>query len=470
MKSSVRSLIHDEITSDYVAPRPGLAHRVLSALPEARVEVRRRGRATLQALGVVMGALALIVAMTGIRAARGDLALPAGLPLGMGGLHPPAAAYSIVDAQFVSADRAWIVAQLQEHGGPTVVMNTIDGGVTWREQFRIPDGAGYGSLRFWNARDGELVEMVPSTLPPTKVPGAPGSSNMVPRAYQTHDGGAHWHLVDRPVDWKGIGADAFFLTQRDGWRVIPVFHGVTPDSASVQRTSDGGAHWSTIGSLSQGAWLGALSFSDSQTGWLAASASKTAEWDGNGKPVPATPPAALLWISRDGGRSWQPAAFPLPAEAEANDVHVEAPVFFGPQNGVLEFEVMGPPLTFQPPATRGKPLPQGWLHSYVVTTSDGGRHWSQPMRTPGGLQEGGAFFFDANHWLMSSGPDLSETRDGGRTWTTRQVLADGLSFSLAPWNYIDARTIWSQVGPNRLVRSTDGGAHWTSVVPPTISR
>ena len=472
MKPSVRSLIHDEVMAEYEAPHPGLAERVLRNLPEAGPRpARHPGGTMLQTLAVVVAALVVALAVVGIRVAKGDLALPAGLPLGIGGLHPPAASYFIADAQFISADTAWIVAQLHEHSGPTVVMKTTDGGQTWHEQFRIPDDTGYSGLRFWNARDGELTEMVPSMVPPTKVPGAPGSSNMVPRLYRTQDGGAHWQLVDRPVDWMGIGADSFFLDQQDGWRLVPVFHGVTPDSATVQRTRDSGLHWSTIGILPQGAWLGALSFSDAQTGWLGASASKSFEWDANGTPVPSTPPASLLWVTHDGGHSWQPVAYPLPAEAAANNVHLEPPIFFGARDGLLEFEIMGPPPTFRPEgAARPPTTTQGWTHSYIVTTSDGGRHWSAPMRTPGGLQEGGAFFFDARHWLMASGPELSETVDGGRTWTTRQVLADGLAFSLAPWNYIDARTIWSQVGPDRLVRSTDGGAHWTSVTPPAIDR
>jgi photosystem II stability/assembly factor-like uncharacterized protein len=85
-----------------------------------------------------------------------------------------------------------------------------------------------------------------------------------------------------------------------------------------------------------------------------------------------------------------------------------------------------------------------------------------------GLQEGGASVLDAQHWLMSSGPELNETFDAGRTWTTNHVLAKGLSFALAPWNYIDSKTIWSQLNPNMLVRSTDGGVHWTAVTPPVI--
>jgi photosystem II stability/assembly factor-like uncharacterized protein len=155
----------------------------------------------------------------------------------------------------------------------------------------------------------------------------------------------------------------------------------------------------------------------------------------------------------------------LPAEAVVNSVRLEAPVFFG-KDGLLEFEITGPPPTYDPDQSQA-PV-QGWTHSYMLQTHDGGRHWGQLERTPGGVQEGSAMFFDARHWLLSKGPSITETFDAGKTWTTRQVLADGLQFSFAPWNYIGAKTIWSQVGADRLVRSTDGGAHWTAVMPPTI--
>jgi BNR/Asp-box repeat len=216
-----------------------------------------------------------------------------------------------------------------------------------------------------------------------------------------------------------------------------------------------------------GASLGSdLTFTDRQTGWLTTNASKSYAWDASGKPIPFAPPAALLWVTRDGGQSWSPIDLPLPAEAAANDVRLESPVFFG-KDGLLEFEVNGPPPTFRPDPSQ-PPTTQGWMHSYMLQSHDGGRTWGELQRTPGGLQEGGALFFDARHWLLSRGPDLTETLDAGKTWSTRQILASGLSFSLAPWNYIDAKTIWSQAGPDRLVRSTDGGATWTAVTPPTI--
>jgi photosystem II stability/assembly factor-like uncharacterized protein len=465
MKPSARSAIRNDVLAEYEMPDTSLAARVLRALPEVPVDrVPHRGRVALQTMAVVLAALMIGVTMIGVRVSRGEMALPAGLPFGVGGLHPPAASYSIVDAQYLSADTAWIVAQLHVHNGPTVLMNTTDGGKTWREQFRIPDGSSIGSFRFWNAQDGDLVEVVPSTLPPTKTPGAPGSSNTVDRTYRTNDGGAHWVLVDRPVDWSNPGGGGFFLTQQEGWRVS----GRELAPLVVQHTLDGGDHWTAIGTIPAGASLGSdLTFTDRQTGWLTANASKNYAWDATGKPIPSLPPVALLWVTRDGGHTWAVVDLPLPSEAAANDVRLESPVFFGSRDGLLEFEVTGPPPTFRPDTSQ-VPAAQGWTHSYMLTTHDGGRRWANLTQTPGGLQQGGALFFDARHWLLSRGPSISETLDAGKTWTTRQVLANGLEFSFAPWNYIDARTIWSQVGADMLVRSTDGGAHWSAITPPTI--
>jgi len=404
------------------------------------------------------------VAMVGVRVSRGEMALPAGLPFGVGGLHPPAASYSIVDAQYLSADTAWIVAQLHVHNGPTVLMNTVDGGKSWHEQFRIPDGSSIASFRFWNVEDGDLVESVPSTLPPTKTPGAPGSSNAVDQTYRTHDGGSHWTLVDRPVDWSNPIGAVSSLTQLEGWRISG--RALAQPHLVVQHSVDGGNTWTTVGTVPAGASLDSdVSFTDRQTGWLTAGQSKRYAWDAKGNPIPFTAAAALLWLTRDGGRTWAPVDIPLPAEAVVNSVRLEAPVFFG-KDGLLEFEITGPPPTYDPDQSQA-PV-QGWTHSYMLQTHDGGRHWGQLERTPGGVQEGGAMFFDARHWLLSKGPSITETFDAGKTWTTRQVLADGLQFSFAPWNYIGAKTIWSQVGADRLVRSTDGGAHWTAVMPPTI--
>jgi len=461
MTRDPRSAIHDDILSDYEVPGSDFTFRVLRAIPDQPGALgmpsrqrERRGRVALQTLAVVMVALIVAVVTIAVRTFRGDVNQLTGSE--GAGLNPPAAAYFIADTQFVSADNAWIVAQLHVHNGPTVVMATTNGGVTWREQFRIPDGYGYDGLKFWNAREGALTEFVPSTLPSTKSPGAPGSSNMFPRTYRTHDGGAHWQLVDQPVGWTAIGTLSFFRTEQEGWRILPVFEAGKsgPMSSSLQHSTDGGATWSTIGAIPAGAGLNSqLSFSDEQTGWLTADGTQTTVSVTNGKVVKLAPPVPL-WVTRDGGQSWAPIGIPLPAGAPDKAVQAALPVFFG-SDGLLELDSEAGP---------------GPIQTYIATTHDGGHTWSSPVLAPGGLPRGGVLFLGPQHWLISMGPKLSETTDGGKTWTTRQVLTDRLALDLVPWNYIDATTIWSEVGPDRLIRSTDGGQTWTSVVPPTINQ
>jgi photosystem II stability/assembly factor-like uncharacterized protein len=466
MKSSARSAIRNDVLADYEPPSPDLVVQVLRTIPASPTRpASHRGNAALQTAAVVLAALLIGVVTVGVRVSRGEMALPTGLPLGVGGLHPPAASYSIVDTQYLSADTAWIIAQLYVHNGPTVLMNTTDGGRSWHEQFRIPDGSGLGSFRFWNAKDGELVVLVPTSVPPSKTPGAPGSSNMESRTYRTQDGGAHWALIDRPVDWSHPMGPDFALTQLDAWRIAG--RELRASTLTLQRTIDGGDHWTDVGSIPAGASFGSsLTFTDRQTGWLAADESKHYAWDATGKPITTTAPSALLWVTRDGGQAWAPINLPLPAEAAANNVRLESPVAFG-KDVLLQFQVMGPAPTFQTDRSQ-RPTTQGWMHSYMLQSHDSGRTWGELQQTPGGLQQGGAMFFSARHWLLSNGADITESLDAGKTWTTRQVLASGLSFSFAPWNYVDAKTIWAQVGADRLVRSTDAGATWAAVMPPTI--
>src|SRR2546423_9533434 len=131
MNPSVRQAIQDDVLGDYQEPSPDLSLRVLRTVhePSDGRQARRLAKPALQTFGVVLAGVLFATVLVGVRVARGDMALPAGLPYG--GLHPPAASYSIVDAQYFSADAAWIVAQLHVHNGPTVIMNTTDGGRTW---------------------------------------------------------------------------------------------------------------------------------------------------------------------------------------------------------------------------------------------------------------------------------------------------------------------------------------------------
>src|SRR5260370_13551166 len=123
MKPARRSAVRNDVLGDYEAPSPDLVVRVLRAIPDNPARpASHRGRVVMQTATVVFAALVIGVATVGVRVSRGEMALPTALPFGICGLHPPAASYFIADAQFISADTAWIISPLYQHNGPTVLM------------------------------------------------------------------------------------------------------------------------------------------------------------------------------------------------------------------------------------------------------------------------------------------------------------------------------------------------------------
>src|SRR5205085_7881573 len=117
------------------------------------------------------------------------------------------------------------------------------------------------------------------------------------------------------------------------------------------------------------------------------------------------------------------------------------------------------------PTTQPTSLP---ATSYVLKTSDGGNHWGDLTQVSGTPEDGAILFLSGSDWLTTTGGMLSETKDAGATWSTHRVLADGLTLSLAQWDYVSPGVIWSQVGAGGLIRSTDGGRTWEAVTPPTV--
>jgi photosystem II stability/assembly factor-like uncharacterized protein len=135
-------------------------------------------------------------------------------------------------------------------------------------------------------------------------------------------------------------------------------------------------------------------------------------------------------------------------------------------HGLLPLQLSGAPTnsnSFNSPNSGPAPA------SFVLKTSDAGEHWRGLTQVSGTPSGGDVLFMSLDHWLTGSGAFLSETTDGGKSWSApRRVLADGLELSLASWDFISPNVIWAQVGAGSLVRSTDGGKHWTAVTPPQV--
>ncbi len=455
MNDPIRSRIRSDILSAYAEPSPDLTRRVLHHLPGRQPQGGQR-------LQVVAVTVALLLIAAAVLIARGthlwSLSQEASHPTG---LRPPVAPYSIVDAQFISGTTGWMLVQLHATSGPTVLLKTSDGGAHWVEQFRNTGSSSIQSIHFSaNGRDGTMAWLV-------------NQSPWTDDIYKTHDGGGHWQLAFQtsapnekspPPAYSPVGPQFFLDDDTVGWQLrVPTSSG---RSSVVMHTSDSGRTWAQVGTLPNGTGTenGQFLFTDSQNGWFALSDSRTIGWDARGNPLPSSTPPALLYVTHNGGQTWTALALPLPGAASAPniDVRLSQPVMFDSRHGLIPIQ-----LIHAPSGSGGATLiPQ--TDNYVLQTSDGGNHWTNPTAIPGGPASQEPLFFSTNHWLIGNGALLSETTDEGKTWSTRRVLVDGLRFDLSSSQPTSPMVIWAQVGAGSLIRSTDGGRTWLAIAPPQV--
>lgn len=96
--------------------------------------------------------------------------------------------------------------------------------------------------------------------------------------------------------------------------------------------------------------------------------------------------------------------------------------------------------------------------TYLYTTSDGGASWSSPKLLPVTRTD----FIDAQHWVASPADGhLIRTTDGGQHWSD---FATDLPGS-ASFQFIDVNSGWAYTG-SALLGTTDGGVHWVKLAMP----
>lgn len=157
-----------------------------------------------------------------------------------------------------------------------------------------------------------------------------------------------------------------------------------------------------------------------------------------------------LYLTRDGGRSWQLTTEPCSTQLPSTELAVD-----GPQSLWEQCLTSSHSLT-------------------LARSTDGGRHWTtHPLSIPGGLTELRPVGGDTA-WATTGGPRpaLVRTSDGGATW--RVVLQISTSAALMPAgpqsaavDEILAHPATSQrpAASNLVVlRTADGGRHWHRTV------
>jgi photosystem II stability/assembly factor-like uncharacterized protein len=178
-----------------------------------------------------------------------------------------------------------------------------------------------------------------------------------------------------------------------------------------------------------------------------------------------------LYVSQDGGRTWQFAQFPGPpgAGVPGADALLSTPTMFGTR-GIVALEVPGRP------------------DSFSYTTVDGGLTWADPRPLPGRDLTLG--FADAAHWWGLSQQGLYRTADAGQTWKLVSSKLPAVADRFVGVSAVSPQILWATVegtlaasykagvpesacmptllGPACyfLIRSTDGGITWTVVKLP----
>lgn len=191
-----------------------------------------------------------------------------------------------------------------------------------------------------------------------------------------------------------------------------------------------------------------------------------------------------LYRTTDGGRTWTPV--PTPAgqssvyyNAQADGVVSRSYYDYSTGSGGSVYDFS---LDAGATWTRGRGYTGGTLKrigatQWITTSYDGTTSLSADALATwtrvGGPDAAAAsktlqtfWFFDAKRGLgLTSGGDLTETVDGGRTWKTKvaNLTASGYYYAIAPrFQFLDAKKGWLLAADGRIYLTDDAGASWVT--------
>jgi hypothetical protein len=233
--------------------------------------------------------------------------------------------------------------------------------------------------------------------------------------YTSGDFGASWRHASSLTTGSLSRPAGFYAFSRSGWAL--------PAPAGLYLTDDSGRRWSLQRSGLSLPAMADVSFASGSVGV--------------GLTTTAAAPGGFQ--TTDGGRSWQPLAFP-----ESGSAVGQAP-----------FSAVD----FVTPAV-------GWLAGAdgVAATTDGGQHWARELSTSSPVEE--LSFADAEHgWALTS-DQLFATSNRGQGWSV--VPADALG-PLATVQLVSASfgvAVVCGVGGTRALATYDQGQSWQALPVP----
>ena len=245
----------------------------------------------------------------------------------------------------------------------------------------------------------------------------------------------------------------------------------------LYHTTDGGAHWNPSiqidirAQLNADSLQGNLIFVSSSVVWFV--------------PYPASPSKSHdLYRSLDGGKTWHPQSVQSPAGTDLTTVSL-TPQIFNDREGIVE--IVARPLS----GASANGMPEA---VFVSTTSDGGDHWSIPIKVSDQVGSAALDYIDSQHWVQwTSNGDWLRTSDSGQHWESLPANGPHQLPRIAPYrglppcsphppgsfHFVTASLGWAslyepptggQGSPGTAVyETTDGGINWIPLRLPELS-
>ena len=340
---------------------------------------------------------------------------------------PPPAQIAIQSWHFADSRTGWVAVRRQDTVGRSALFATRDGGATW-SRLSLPVPSAYAVwVRVFDASHG-MVQIARDQ--------SDGRGSLL----ATDDGGATWHDLHLP-EQPAVGT-TWFLDREHGW-----FLSQTAAATALSRTTDGGHSWQRLWRRQWAGAQGPLTFVTRERGFLTV----------------AGPDGALqLYATQDGGESWAPVALPPTRQGPGAMAGSEVRAFSASSLAFVGVRVGE--------AVRVEPL--GW----VYRSRDGGASWqASPLPPPSGrYRVQPAALLSAGSWWEADGRQLWTTADAGAHWNvfdaalpgkavlgSLQVTGPGQAWS-AGWNSA------AEGAGALLLRTDDGGAHWTAARLPRL--